>query len=118
MKELLLIILASASLSVYSQKSDYALVSDIEKVSLVPNKVDLHLSKYEDQYKTGKAFIVTGAAIYALSAGIVIANDKNLRLGMATGVIGGAFQLFGFINLVDARRHQKKAWAAERTATR
>lgn len=99
-----------------AQRADYSVETQYSNVSLVPNPVDLHLNKYEDQYKTGKAFLWTGAVIHAVSAGIVAMNDKNPKLGMATGIIGGAFQLFGFINIVDSHRHQKKAWAAERTA--
>lgn len=116
MKKLLPIFLF-ACLSATAQKSDYAIATE-NKVSLVPDKVDLHMKKYEDQMRTGKGFLFTGSAIIAIAGGIVIANDKNQNLGMATGMIGGVFQLFGFFNIADARRHLKKAWAAERIATR
>lgn len=118
MRKLLLAGAILFSLASQAQKSDYAIASEAAKVSIIPNKVDLHMEKYEDQMRTGKAFLWTGAAIYTLAAGVIAMNDKNRDLGMATGVIGGAFQVFGFINIADARRHLKKAWAADRTAVR
>lgn len=110
MRKLVLVIFAALSLSATAQRT--------EKVSLVPDKVELHLSKYKDQYQTGKAFMIAGSAIQALAAGIVIANDKNTDLAMATGFIGGVFQMYGFFTVATSHRHQKKAWAAERTAIR
>lgn len=118
MRKLLLAGAILFSLQSLAQRSDYAQATDTLKVSLIPDKVDLHMEKYKDQYQMGKAFLWSGAAIYAIAGGIVAMNDKNLDLGMATGMIGGAFQLFGFINIADSRRHLQKAWAAERTAIR
>lgn len=118
MKKLLLILFLLASVISKAQQSDYATLAENPKVSLVPNKIDLHMSKYNDKMNTGKGFVFAGAFLYAVSAGIVQANSKNQNLGMAIATIGGTFQMYGFLNIVTARRHLKMAWAAEKTAVR
>lgn len=108
MKKLLLLALVGLTISASAQRSE---------VNVYPDPVNLHLSKHKNQYNTGKGFMWAGAGIIAGS--MLFALNKNseaVHYQAATAMIGSAFSLYGFISVADARRHEKKAWAVDRTA--
>lgn len=71
--------------------------------------INLHLADYNDQVKTGNAFMITGAAIMLASPLVLLAKseDKYLYAGWV-GTVGGAFSITGFIHMMDSHRHLRK----------
>lgn len=98
-------------LSVLFTTSVFAQIDNKEKWK--QEKIDLRLSKYDEQVETGKAFFYAGLIGEGLSSLLLINNTKdNMQYAQSIGVIAGTFTIYGFFNLLDSPRHIKDAYTA------
>lgn len=99
-----------------------SLSATAQRVNLVPDhdqKVSLNLTRYDQQIKEGKAFMLAGAAITTVSTLFFLTDMKDRQeFASAVSLIGGAFTIYGFTALIDSDRHKRKAHFGQGTASR